>query len=196
MIGDVGERDPALLAVEDVAIAPPDRRRLHAAHVAPGRRLREAVAGDLRSVRLRHEVLLLLRFGAPRQQRETVEAGMHRHDHAQRCVDVLELFARKPEADVVHAGAAVLGRHRHAEQAKPRHAAENAVAIEMMRTVVLADERSDFARRPLAYRLFEQALLVGQGEVNHRQVSGIADCRFLIASFIASLIAINRQSAI
>ena len=46
---------------------------------------------------------------------------MHRHDHAQRRVDVFELLTDDPEADVVHAGAAILLRHRTAEQAKLRH---------------------------------------------------------------------------
>ena len=94
---------------------------LDAAHVAAGRRLGEPVAGDLPALRLRDEVALLLILGAPREQRQAVEPGVHRHDHAQRRVHVLELLAGEAEADVVHAGAAVLRRHRDAEQAELRH---------------------------------------------------------------------------
>src|SRR5262249_29219769 len=46
VVGDVGERDPALFAVQDVPIAFLDRSRLHAADVAAGARLGESVAGD------------------------------------------------------------------------------------------------------------------------------------------------------
>ena len=74
----------------------------------PAARLGQAVAGDLLALRLRHEVPLLLILGAPGEQRQAVEPGVHRHDHAQRRVDVLELLADEAEADVVHAGAAVL----------------------------------------------------------------------------------------
>ena len=97
VVGDVGERDPALLAGEHVAIALLDRRRLDAARVAAGGRLGQAVAGDLRALRLRHEIALLLILGAPREQRQAVQAGVHRHDHAQRRVDVFELLAGEAE---------------------------------------------------------------------------------------------------
>ena len=102
-----------------------DRGRLNAARVAAGGRLGQAVGRELVALRLRHQILLLLLFGAPRQQRQTVEARVHRHDHAQRRVDVLQLLAGQAEADVVHAGAAVLLRHRDAQQAQPLHAADD-----------------------------------------------------------------------
>ena len=75
-----------------------------------------------------------------------------------------------PSADVVHAGAAVLLRHRDAEQTELRHPAEDALAIEMVLAVVVADVRRDVARAPLANRLLEQVVLVGQAEINHGQV--------------------------
>ena len=43
-----------------------------------------------------------------------------------------------------------------------RHPAENAIAIEMVLAIVLADVRRDFPRAPLAHRLLEQAVFVGE----------------------------------
>ena len=47
VVGDVGERDPHLLAGEDVAIALLHRDGLDAAHVAAGRRFGQPVRRDL-----------------------------------------------------------------------------------------------------------------------------------------------------
>ena len=138
-----------LLAVEDVAIAPLHRSRLDGARVAAGAGFGQAVAGDLRALRLRHEIALLLILAAPRQQRQAVQPGVHRHDHAQRGVDVFEFLAGQPQADVIHAGAAVLLRHRDAEQAEPGHAAEDAIAIEAVLAIGLADVRRNFPRAPI-----------------------------------------------
>src|SRR5262249_45996738 len=65
VVGDVGERDPALLAGQNVAIALLDRRRLDRARVAAGARLGQAVAGDFGALRLRYEVPPLLILVAP-----------------------------------------------------------------------------------------------------------------------------------
>ncbi len=73
----------------------------------------------------------------------------------------------RPRRDVVHAGAAVLLRHRDAEQPEPRHPAEDPFAIEVMLAIVVADVRRDFAGAPLADRLLEQPLFVGQVEIEH-----------------------------
>ena len=83
---------------------------------------------------------------------------MHRHDHAQRGVEIFELFARDAERDVVHAGAAVFLRHGDAEQSELRHPAEDALAIEVMLAIVLADVGRDVARAPLADRLLQQPM--------------------------------------
>src|SRR5262249_33186792 len=66
MIGDVGQRDPGLLAVQDVPIAFLNRRRLNRTNVASGAWLRETVTGNLVSLRLRYQVLLFLRLASPR----------------------------------------------------------------------------------------------------------------------------------
>ena len=91
---------------------------------------------------------------------------MHRHDDPQRGVDVFELLADDPEADVVHAGAAVLLRHRAAEQAQLRHLRQDG-RVEPVLAIELADARRDFARAPLPDGALEQLLLLGEIEINH-----------------------------
>ena len=169
VVGDVGQRDPHLLAGQEVAVAFLDRDRLDAAHVAARGRLGQAVGGDLLPLRLRHEIPLLLILGAPRQQREAVQAGVHRDDDAQRRVDVFELLADDPEADVVHARAAVLGRNGTAQQAHLGHLRQNA-RVEAVLAIELADPRRHLASGPLPDRLLQQALLFGQIEINHECV--------------------------
>src|SRR5207253_3537891 len=103
------------------------RRRLDATDVAAGAGLCQAVGRDLSALRLGDEIPLFLIFTAPREKREAIETGMHRHDDAERGIDILELLARDPQADVVHAGAAVLLRDRDAEQPEVRHLRKHAL---------------------------------------------------------------------
>jgi hypothetical protein len=91
---------------------------------------------------------------------------VHRHDHAQRRVDVFELLACAAEADVIHARAAVFGRHADTQQAQVGHLRQD-LRIELVRAIELADLRRHFAPAPLAYGLLEQLVLVRQIEVNH-----------------------------
>ncbi len=97
VIRNVGQRNPHLLAGQHVAVAFLDRHGLNAARVAAGRGFGQGETGDLRALRLRHQISLFLVLGSPREQRQTVQPGVHRHDHAQRRVDVFELLARHPE---------------------------------------------------------------------------------------------------
>ena len=97
VVGDVGQRDPHLLARQHVPVAGLDRHRLNAAHVAARGRFGESVGGDLPALGLRDQITLLLILGSPGEQGEAVQAGMHRHDHAQRGVDVFEFLARQSE---------------------------------------------------------------------------------------------------
>ena len=160
VVRHVGQRDPALLAREHVPVALLDRGRLNRACIAARARFGQAVSGNFRPLRLRHEITAFLILGSPGQERQTIEARVDRHDHPQRRVDVLELFARDPEADVIHARAAVFLRHRNPKQAKLCHAAQDAIAVEMMPAIVLADVRRHLTRRPLAHRPLQQALFV------------------------------------
>src|SRR5215470_17609001 len=167
VVGDVGERNPGLFAVEDVPIAFLHGRRLDRARVAAGAGFGQAVPGQLVAFRLRDEIAPLLVVAAPREQRQAVEADVHRHDDAQRRVDVFELLAREAERDVVHAGAAVLLRHADAEQPELLQPADDALAVEVVAPVVIFDVRLNFARAPLTHRLLEQAMFVGEVEADH-----------------------------
>ena len=91
---------------------------------------------------------------------------MHRHDHAQRRVDVFELFADDAQADVVHAGAAVFGRHRGAEQSQLGHLRQDA-AVEAVLAIEVVDLRRDLARAPFAHRALEQLVFFGEIEIKH-----------------------------
>ena len=92
--------------------------------------------------------------------------GVHRHDDAQRRVDVFEFLAGQAERDVVHPGAAVLDGHRDAEQAELGHLRQD-VLVEAVRAVEFLDARRNLTGAPLAHGLLEQALFVGQVEVDH-----------------------------
>src|SRR4029453_16729193 len=67
IVGQIRERDPRLLASQDVAIPLLNGGRLNRSYIAAGGGLRQAVARQLRAGRLRHEVTALLVFIAPRQ---------------------------------------------------------------------------------------------------------------------------------
>ena len=48
-----------------------------------------------------------------------------------------------------------------------RHPAEDELAVEPVLAIEVADARRDLARAPFADRLLEQALFVGQVEIDH-----------------------------
>ena len=106
---------------------------------------------------------------------------MDRHDHAQVGVDVLELLAREPEAQVVHAGAAPLLGDADAEQLQLGHAAQE-VAVEAVLAVEVVDLRLDLLRGPSSRTVSTSAsVLVAQLQVDH------------VSSLSASLSASLRQ---
>ena len=172
VIGDVGQRDPHLLAGEDVAVALLHRHGLDATGIAAGRGLGEAEGGDALALRLRHEIARLLIVGAPAEESQRVEADVDGQDDAQRRVHVLELFAGQAEGQVVHARAAVLRRHREAEQPQRGHLRQEA-AVERVRAIEVADTRGHLAAGPFAHRLLDQAVFVGELEV-HQMSAGAA----------------------
>ena len=137
VVGDIRQRNPRLLAGQDVPVAFPDGGRLDRARIAAGARFGERVPGNLPSLCLRHEVPLFLGLGAPGEQRQAVEPRVHRQDDAERRVHVLQLLAGQAEADVIEPRAAVLLGHAHAQEAELRHAAENAVPVELVIAVEL-----------------------------------------------------------
>ncbi len=84
---------------------------------------------------------------------------MHRHDDAQRRVDVLQLLADEAETDVVHPGAAVLLWHRAAEQAEIGHLRQD-IAVEPVLAIEVMDPGRDLARPPFTDGLFEQTVFL------------------------------------
>jgi hypothetical protein len=91
---------------------------------------------------------------------------VHRHDHPERRVDVFELLTDDPEADVVHASAAVRLGHGGAEQAHLRHLRQHG-RVEPMLPIQLTNARCDLAGAPLPDGALEQYLLLGEIEIDH-----------------------------
>ena len=91
---------------------------------------------------------------------------MHGHDHAERGIDVLELFARQAESDIVHARASVLHGHGYAKQTQVGHLRQD-LRVERVRAVQFLDPRRNFAACPLAHGLLEQALFFSEIEIKH-----------------------------
>ena len=166
VIGHVGQRDPGLLPGQHPVAVALHGHRLDRPHVAARPRLGQAVAADLLAARLGDEILPALLLGAPAQQAERVEPRVHRHDDAQRRVEVLELLAGQPEADVVHAGAAVLGGDADAQQAERRHPRQDA-RVEPMLAIEVVDAGGNLAGAPFPDGLLQQALFFRELQVDH-----------------------------
>ena len=108
-VGDVRERRPDLLAVDEEVVALVLDPRASRGEVAAGVRLREALAPDLLGAEDLREVALLLLLRAPRDDRR---AGHAEADHAEvrRRLGACELFEEDRLVAVRRAGAAVLLR--------------------------------------------------------------------------------------
>ncbi len=173
VVRDVGERDPHLFARHDVAVPALHRDGLNTAHVASGRRLGQAIRRELSPLCLRDEIPLFLILGPPGEERQTIEPRMNGHDDAQGRVDVLQLLAHEPEADVVHAGAAILLRHRTSEQPELRHLRKD-LRVEPMRPIELPDARRHLAGAPFAHRALDQLMFFRKIEIH---VSDVPEMR-------------------
>ena len=146
------QADPHLLAVEDVGVADAPRRRTHVDHVAADARFGQAERGVFLAARLRDEEALFLIFRAPLQQRQAVQAEMHRHDHAQGRIGAFQFFADQPQRDVVEALPAVAHRDADAEDAQFRHARQKG-RIHLLLAIPFADDRDDFFGGEIAHHL-------------------------------------------
>src|SRR3989442_5859324 len=124
VVGDVGEADPHLLAVEDVTVALAHRGGLDADRIAPRVGLGEPVGGDLLPPRLGGQVLLLLVVAAPAQERHAVEAHVQGFDPAQGGVDLSQPLAHATEVRLFHPRPAPLLGDADAEQVQIGHALE------------------------------------------------------------------------
>ena len=124
-----------------------------------------------------HEPALALLLGPPLQERQRVEPDVDALDDTERRVGTLQLLAQDREADVVHPGAAVGLRDRRAEEAQLAHPGEH-LAVDLALLVPLADVRQDLRLGEGPDALLDEAVLVGEGEVDHRGiVRAAADMR-------------------
>ena len=121
---------------------------------------------ELLAPRLRDEPALALLLGPPLEERQRVEPDVDALDDTERGVGTLELLAQDREAEVVHPGAAVGLRDRRAEEPELAHPRED-LAMDLALLVPLADVRQDLGLGEGADALLDEAVLVGQGEVDH-----------------------------
>ena len=166
MVGDVGEADPDLLAVESIGRAVAAGGRLEVAGVRPDARLGQPERRELLALRLGHEPALPLLLGPPLQQGERVQPDVDALDDAERGVGTLQLLAQDREADVVHAAAAICLRDRRAEEALLGHLLED-LAVDFALLVPLADVRQDLGLGERPGRLLDEPVLVREGEIHH-----------------------------
>ena len=163
-LGRVG--DPVLLAVQEVgAVVLADGRRQHRRDVGAGGRLGQAEAAELLALCHRLEVARVLLVAPELEERQRVQADVHRDQRAERRLAPLDLLADQRLAHVVEARAAVLGRDRRAQQPQLGHALDDA-HVEVVVDVVLLRHRQDASVDELTHGLLDRALLVVQVEVH------------------------------
>ena len=168
VVGEVGQADPDLLAVEAVGAAVAPGRRREVAGVGPDAGLGQAERRELLAAGLGHEPALALLLGPPLEQRERVQPDVDALDDAERGVGPLELLAQDREADVVHAGAAVALRDRRAEEALLGHLRRTARGESRPPRPTARMFGQDLGLGERAGRLLDEAVLVGEAEVDHR----------------------------
>ena len=134
---------------------------------------------ELLALRHRRQVALLLLLGAELEQRQRVQADVHRDQRAECRLAALDLLADQRLGDVVEPGAAVLGRDHRPQQAQLGHPLDDA-HVEVVVDVVLLRDRQDATIDELAHGLLDRALLVGQIEI-HRGAPSLPDRRNAIA---------------
>ncbi len=162
VVGLGGVRDPVLLAVQQIgAVGLADRGGQHRRHVGSGGRLGQAEAAELLALRHRLEVLALLLLAAVAQQRQRVQADVHRDQRPEGRLAPLDLLADQRLAHVVEAGAAVLDRDRRAQEPELGHPLDDP-HVEVVVDVVLLRDRQHPPVDELAHRLLDRALLVSQ----------------------------------
>ena len=116
-----------------------------------------------------HEPALALLLGRPLQEGQRVEPDVDALDDPEGGVGAFELLAQDREADVVHAGAAVGLGDRRAEEPLLAHPREQ-LAREATVLVPVADVRQDLGLGEGSGALLDEAVLVGQAEVDHRSM--------------------------
>jgi len=167
VVGQVGEADPDLLAIEPVGIAVSPSRRRQVARVRAHPGLGEAECRQLLALRLRHEPALSLLLCPPLQEGEAVQPDMDALDDTERRVGPFQLLAQDREADVVHARPAVGLRDRRAQKPELAHPAED-LAVDLALLVPFTDVGQDLGLGERAGAVRDEPVLVGEAEVDHR----------------------------
>ena len=160
-MGQAGQRDPHLLAVDDVLIAVAAGSGSHGRHVAAGARLGEAEHGDALTARLRRQKALLLILVAPLQQRQAVQSNVHRHGCPQTRISRLQFLAGQPQGDIIETLAAIAFRDADAENAQLGHARQQ-VRWHGLIAISFLDDRRNFPLGKCSYHLLCTQMFVGQ----------------------------------
>ena len=118
----------------------------------------------------RHQEVLLLLLGAPLEQRHGAQAHVHRHGDPQVGVDGLQFLAGQPQADVIHALAAIADREGQTQDPELAHAPQHPLD-RLLAAVSVLDHRRDFLPREVPHGLAVELLFFGEGEVHARIIS-------------------------
>ena len=169
MVGDVRQRDPDLLAVEPVRVAVASGGGLEVGGVGPDAGLGQPERRELLAAGLRDEPALALLLRPPLQERQRIEPDVDALHDTERGVGTLQLLAQDREAEVVHPGTAVGLRDRRSQEAQLAHPGEH-LAMDLALLVPLADVRQDLRLGEARTLSLHEAVLVGQGEVDHRRI--------------------------
>ena len=166
VVGDVGQADPDLLAVEDVAAFDAAGACLQVAGIGPHPGLRQRERRQLLAARLRHQPALALLLGAPLQEGQRIQPDVDALDDAERGVGPLELLAQQGEADVVGPGPAVRLGDRRPQKSERAELGED-LGMDLAGGVPVLDVRDDLGLCERMRRLLDQAVLVAEAEVDH-----------------------------
>ena len=161
----VAHRDPLLLAVQLPAAVDLRRAGLQAGGVGARAGLGEAEAAERLAATELGQPLVLLLLGAPALDGRADERRLHRHDGARRGVAAADLLHDQAVGAVVEPAVAVLLGDDRAEEAHVRHLLDE-LGVEPLVAVVVARHRHDLFVCEVARGLADQALLVGQLEVD------------------------------
>src|SRR5260221_92055 len=164
--------DPGLAAAQDPIVPVALRARAQLRRVAADLGFGEAEAPDELAAAEGRKELLFLRLGAPLEDRELDERDLDRERRPDRRVRVADLLGHERVRDVVGAVAAVLLRHRTAQEAERRHLLQD-VCRERLGPIALARARSDLLLRELARELADLLLLGGEVEVHRPSLGSI-----------------------
>ena len=174
---EVARPNPVALALGDLELGRIRATPGHMHHdVGAGTGLGEPEAAEpLTRAELRQQLLLLL-LGAPLLDRAGDERGLHRDHRASGGVAAPDLFDDQPVREVVEAAAAVLLGHDRPEEPHVGDLLDQ-IEIEPLVAVVVARHRDDLPVGEVARRLADQALLIGQFEVDQDAASYIRPIR-------------------